>query len=258
MGQAVREGVAVTHPTHHVPGVSVHLLPAQGPVVARPRPPAGPRLRLPAELGHHHRPRTRAPVTHAQTLGHAAARALGRVQAVNASLCDVAVKDDSQSNQPHLFVVCRMCWTCHSWGTAGSRCRRWWSRAAAVWRPPPSPRSPWLRWCRSPGPGSGPRAGCSNSGGGRSRSSRRCPPPHPRPRLRPRPDRRSRCSTPRGCPCSPGRTPTRSVLRILRRWTMLRKKNLKNISNIPTVSSVLTVNCKLSMLLVIVPCLCPL
>ena len=24
----------------------------------------------------------------------------------------------------HLSVVCRMCWTCHSWDTGGSRCRR--------------------------------------------------------------------------------------------------------------------------------------
>lgn len=93
MGEAVGESVAVTHLTHHVPGspvqlvrlpVSVHLLPAQGPVVARPHPPGEPglRLRVAAQL-RHHRPGARAPITHAQALGDAAARALARVQAVN-------------------------------------------------------------------------------------------------------------------------------------------------------------------------------
>ena len=89
------ESVAVTHlGSHHVPcvcpvqlvwlPVSVHLLPAQGPVVARPHPPGEPGLglRVAPEL-RHHRPGARAPVTHTQALGDGAARALARVQAVN-------------------------------------------------------------------------------------------------------------------------------------------------------------------------------
>ena len=94
MREAVGESVAVTHlGSHHVPcvipvqlvwSVSVHLLPAQGPVVARPHPPGEPglRLRVVPEL-RHHRPGARAPVTHTQALSDGAARALAGVQAVN-------------------------------------------------------------------------------------------------------------------------------------------------------------------------------
>ena len=95
MREAVRQCVAVTHlsPLCHIPRhdlvpcvtpVSVHLLPAQSPVMARPHPPAEPGLHLRvAKLRHH---RARAPVTHAQTLGGGAARALARVQAINSHL----------------------------------------------------------------------------------------------------------------------------------------------------------------------------
>ena len=94
MREAVGEGVAVTHlSTHRFPGdaqlavppLPVHLLPAQGPVVARPHPPAQPglHLRVAAQLRHHHRHGARATITHAQALGGRAPSTLARVQAIN-------------------------------------------------------------------------------------------------------------------------------------------------------------------------------